>query len=68
VGIQMTRSSHVIIERLDRDHRDRVCFVLEPPGRPAKPTEFKQRMWVLVRLRELGYFAPTRKEKGRARR
>jgi hypothetical protein len=61
----MTRSNVVIVERLDRDHRDRVCYVLESPGRPAKPTEFKQRMWVLTKLRELGYFKPPRRKRAR---
>jgi hypothetical protein len=56
----MTRSKHTLVERLDRDHRDRIAYILEPPERPAKPTEFKRRMWVILQLRRLGFYDKAR--------
>jgi hypothetical protein len=59
----MTRSrGHTLVERLDRDHRARVVFVLESPAATSQK-EFRARMWCLVRLRELGYFKPPRRKK-----
>jgi hypothetical protein len=62
-------ASFVIVERLDADHRDRICFVLEEPaGRAVTQKQFRARVWCITKLRDLGYFKPPRKEKGRARR
>jgi hypothetical protein len=61
----MTRSkSYTLVERLDADHRSRIAFVLEEP-RAATQKQFRARMWCITKLRDLGYFAPPRKEKSR---
>jgi hypothetical protein len=54
----MRSKPYAIVERLDADHRSRIAFVLEPSTATQK--DFRARMWCLVRLRELGYFAKPR--------
>ena len=45
---------HLLVERLDADHRERIVFVLS--GEPTTQKRFKQRLWIITRLRQLGYY------------
>ena len=48
------------VERLDADHRDRVAFVLREKEKKLTQKQLKQRREIIVRLRPLGFFGPSK--------
>ena len=47
--------THRLVAWLDADHREQIAHVLGE-GKPGSHTQFRRRMWVIKKLRELGFY------------
>jgi hypothetical protein len=44
-----------LVAWLDADHREQIAHVLGE-GKPGSHAQFRRRMWVIKKLRELGFY------------
>jgi hypothetical protein len=51
--------THCLVAWLDAHDRERIAHVLGE-GKPGSQAQFKRRMWVIKKLRELGYYGRTK--------